>query len=73
MCAHSFTGYNFNQSWRNSEAMETEEIKNFSLIFAAMFEDLPQACINLAFLSHPSRYAPVCACVLCCVIYCGVL
>jgi hypothetical protein len=65
--------------WRNSEALETEEIKNFTLIFAAMFEDLPQACVNLAFLSHPSNDAPVGVCgregggqdVLCCVVHCS--
>lgn len=46
------------EGWRDSEEEDTEEIKNFTLIFAAMFEDLPQASVNLAFLSTGNR-APV--------------
>ena len=47
------------EGWRDSDEEETEEIKNFTLIFAAMFEDLPQASVNLAFLSSGNN-APVC-------------
>jgi hypothetical protein len=46
------------EGWRDSDEEETEEIKNFTMIFAAMFEDLPQASVNLAFMSKGNT-APV--------------
>mmetsp|Transcript_21976 Transcript_21976/g.37076 ORF Transcript_21976/g.37076 Transcript_21976/m.37076 type:complete len:233 (-) Transcript_21976:702-1400(-) len=46
------------EGWRDSEVEDTEEVKNFTMIFAAMFEDLPQASVNLAFLSRGDS-APV--------------
>ena len=49
------------EGWRDSDEEETEEVKNFTLIFAAMFEDFPQAFVNLAFLSKKGNDAPVSA------------
>ena len=47
------------ESWRLSDEVYTEEVKNFTMIFAALFEDLPQASVNLAFLSRTDRTIPV--------------
>lgn len=47
------------EGWRDSDEEETEEVKNFTLIFAAMFEDFPQAFVNLAFLSKKGNDAPL--------------
>ena len=49
------------EGWRNSDEVYTEEVKNFTMIFAALFEDLPQASVNLAFLTHTDNSIPVSA------------
>ena len=52
------------QGWRDDHNLYTEEFKNFTLIYAAIFEDLPQAAVNLAFLSRGDGNIPVYTCIL---------